>query len=701
MGHRASAGEHLVESCCVEGHGLLVGQRLSGTYRIVRQLAQGGMGAIYEAVHLRLGEKRYAIKVLTSRYAADPDAVARFRREALVTSRLRNEHIVEVHDFNVDGELAYLVMELLDGEDLASRLDRAGSLSTDAIMRILAQVVVALDAAHRARIVHRDLKPQNIFLCTRGGRDDYVKVLDFGISKLLDSSSALTGEHALLGTPYYMAPEQAEGTPQDIDGRADVFALGAILWELLTGRRAFGAATLSAVLYKVCQVDPPDVHLVRPDLPPAVSMVLRRALAKDRTGRTPDVVTLGRELAAALHGVAPDCVPPPAPGGMRTPAKVTGPVSRDTVASLAAAPAPRVVVPTSLASVGARPASGSPNHDAGPSPAAANPVSLAQVAGAALAARMPSWPAGDEPAHPDPGVASRIATGSVHVPARRSRRRAILALVAVCVTAAGAVTGAVLGVRAHSSNDTGVAKVTAAAPPTQPPAPASQPPAPASQPSDEVAIFFAVEPAGAEVALRVDGALVTDRNLRRTRSRTPLLLTAEAPGYLPFRAEPVPDRDQVVTVSLRPVPAVAPKIAPPRRAPAPASATRTATHRRPSSASASAGAGSSAPAPDPAPRTRELPAPTASPVSRPLYTPSPSVTEQVPRDAGVSSSPAREASAPPDAGAQRRPDVVAPAGPQQPGAQPPAVPPPAPAVPPPATTPPKPPLKTGTVFDNP
>jgi hypothetical protein len=434
--------------------------------------------------------------------------------------------------------------------------------------------------------------------------------------------------------------------------------------------------------------------MVRPDLPPAVSMVLRRALAKDRAGRTPDVVTLGREFAAALHGVVPDSVPPPAPGGMTTLAEMMGRAPPDTVASYPAAPAPRVVLPTSLeAGAGARPASGSPNHDAGPPPAAANPVSRGQVASAARPAWMPSWPAADEPAHPDPGVASRIATGSIHVPARRSRRRAILALVGVCVTAAGAVTGAVLGVLAHSSNDAGVAQVTAAASPSQPPAPASQP-----SESDDVTIFFAVEPAGAEVALKVDGALVTDRHMRRTRSRTPLVVTAEAAGYLPFRAEPVPDRDQVVTVSLRPSPAVAPKGAPPRRAPAPAGATRTEPHPRSSRASTSAGAGSPAPAPDPASRTREPPAPTARPVSRPRYTPSPSVTEQVPPDAGVSSSPQREASAPPDAGAQGRPDVVAPAGPQQPGARPPAQ---APAVPPPATTPPKPPRKTGTVFDNP
>jgi hypothetical protein len=672
----------------------LVGQQLSDTYRIVRPLAHGGMGAIYEAVHLRLGGKRYAIKVLTSRYASDPDAVARFRREALVTSGLRNEHIVEVHDFNVHGGLAYLVMELLVGEDLAARLKRASSLSIDAVARILAQVVTALDAAHRARIVHRDLKPQNIFLCTRDGRDDYVKVLDFGISKLLDSASMLTGEHALLGTPYYMAPEQAGGTPQDIDGRTDVFALGAILWELLTGRMAFSAPTLSATLYKVCMVDPPDVHLVRPDLLPTVSMVLRRALAKDRAGRTPDVVTLGREFAAALQGVAPDSVPPPAPGGMTTLAEAMGQSSPSTVASSPAAPAPRVVLLTSLeAGVGARPASGSPHHGAGPSPAAADPVFPAQDASAAVPAWMPSWPATAAPAHPDPGVASRMATGSVHVPPRRSRRRAIIALAAAGITAA-VVTGAVLGALAGSSNDASVGAVTVAASPPQPA------PAPASQPSDEVTLFFAVEPVGAEVALRVDGVLVTDHHIRRARSRTPLVVTAEGVGYMPFRAEPVPDRDQTITVSLRPVPAVAAKGAPPRRAPAPASATRTETHRRPSSASTSADQGPSARTPDTASPAPEPPARSATSASHPRYVPSPHVTGRVPPDAGVSSPPEHQASAAPDAGAPRQPDVVAPAAPQQPGARPPPQA-PAPAVTAPATTPVKPPPKTGTIFDNP
>ncbi|HEX3765828.1 MAG TPA: protein kinase [Kofleriaceae bacterium] len=679
-------------------HGSLVGHQLSDTYRVVGQLAHGGMGSIYEAVHLRLGGKRYAIKVLASRYASNPDAVARFRREALVTSGLRNEHIVEVHDFNVDGGLAYLVMELLVGEDLAARIKRARSIPIDAVVRLLAQVVAALDAAHRARIVHRDLKPQNIFLCARDGRDDYVKVLDFGISKLLDSSTMLTGEHALLGTPYYMAPEQALGKSQELDGRADVFALGAILWELLTGRMAFAAPTLSAALYQVCQVDPPDVHMLRPGIPPAVSMVLRHALAKDPAERTPDVVTLEREFAAALQGVAPDCVPPPAPGGMKTLAEVIG-ASPDTVASSPAAPVPRIVPPTALEAGGRlRVASGSPIHDAGPSPAAANQVPPAQVASAALPARMPRWPTGVQPAHPDAGLASPMATGSVLVPTRRSRGRAILALAVACIAAALIATGIVLGVRAGSSNGPGAGEATIAASP-------SPPPAPASQPAVEVAIVFAVEPAGAEVALRVDGVLVTDRRLRRTRSRTPLMVTAEAAGYLPFRAEPVPDRDQIVDVRLQPSPAAAVKRVPPRHATAPVGATRNETHPRPRSprASTSAAAGSSAATPDlaspkPEPPKPEPPKP-EPPASRPRYVPSASVTGQVPPGPGSSGSPGREASAPPDAGGPKGTDG-GPAAPQQPGARP-APQAPAPAAPPPATTPPKPPPKTGTIFDNP
>src|SRR5262249_17493121 len=209
---------------------------------------------------------------------------------------------------------AYMVMELLEGEDLGQRIRTRGPMAPGAVERIVGEVCSALAAAHRANIIHRDLKPPNIFLCKRGDRDDFVKVLDFGVSKVLDSSSIVTRDHALVGTPYYMSPEQADGRIHEIDARTDVFALGAIIWEMLIGRMAFEAPALSVALYKVAFVDPPEVPRVRPDLPRAVAAVLRRALAKDRAHRTATATQLARELGEALRGEMPASLPPPAPG---------------------------------------------------------------------------------------------------------------------------------------------------------------------------------------------------------------------------------------------------------------------------------------------------------------------------------------------------------------------------------------------------
>jgi len=273
------------------------------------------MGAIFSATHARLSGKQFAIKVLAPEVAENPELLQRFRREAEIASQLGHEHIVDVVDFNVADGMAYMVMELLDGEDLGQRIRARGPMPLDAVERIAGEVCSALDAAHRANIVHRDLKPPNIFLCRRGGRDDFVKVLDFGVSKVLDSSSIVTRDHALVGTPYYMSPEQADGRVAEIDARTDVFALGAIIWEMLIGRMAFEAPSLSVALYKVAFVDPPEAHLLRPDVPPAVSAVLRHAMAKDRVHRTATATQLARELGEALRGAMPASLPPPAPGG--------------------------------------------------------------------------------------------------------------------------------------------------------------------------------------------------------------------------------------------------------------------------------------------------------------------------------------------------------------------------------------------------
>jgi serine/threonine-protein kinase len=184
----------------------------------------------------------------------------------------------------------------------------------------------ALEAAHGAGIVHRDLKPQNVFLCKKLGRDDFVKIVDFGISKVKDSSSVVTRDHSLMGTPFYMSPEQADGLVQQIDSRTDIFALGAIMWEMLVGRMAFEAPTISGAMYKVVHVDPPEVHILRPDVPPAVSLVLRRAMAKQKDWRYASVTELAYDFANACRGLAPAVQPPPMQGVAATVAPVAVPV---------------------------------------------------------------------------------------------------------------------------------------------------------------------------------------------------------------------------------------------------------------------------------------------------------------------------------------------------------------------------------------
>jgi serine/threonine protein kinase len=290
----------------------LVGATLHGQYKIVRPIGAGGMGAIFEASHTRLAHKRYAVKLLHPSIASNQDVFLRFRREAEIASELGHDHIVEVHDFNVtpDGE-PYMVIELLDGEDLSQRITRLGATSVPQAIRIVNQVASALAAAHAAKIVHRDLKPQNIYLCRRHGVDDFVKVLDFGVSKVRDSSSVVTQDHALMGTPFYMSPEQADGKVHEIDQRTDVFALGAIVWEMLTGQMAFESPTPMGAMYKVVHTDPPPVHEIARGLPKELSQVIERALAKRKEDRYDSVLDFARDLTAAAEGVPPSILPPP------------------------------------------------------------------------------------------------------------------------------------------------------------------------------------------------------------------------------------------------------------------------------------------------------------------------------------------------------------------------------------------------------
>jgi eukaryotic-like serine/threonine-protein kinase len=493
----------------------LLGSTLADTYRLVRVIGRGGMGLIWEAHHVRLKGKRYALKLLGAQFARDQGVLARFRREAEIASQLGNEHIVEVHDFNTASGQAYMVMEMLEGEDLAGRIKGRGALPIEDAKHIFDQVASALDAAHRAHIVHRDLKPPNVFLCRRGGRDDYVKVLDFGLSKVLDSMTVVTRDYTLLGTPYYMSPEQAEGRIKEIDQRADVFALGAIFWEMLTGQMAFGGSTFAEVLEKVRLVDPPDVHLLRREVPPGVSLALRRALAKDRHARTPAVAALAGELTAALRGSGPGPASSP-PQPWQSP---SGPVP-------------------AVAPVGAQ-ADGmlwSPSPDVMPVP--------------------PAWHQPAPPVHAAHASAPMktvlVAKGSVHIPPRR-KSGPIIALVITLIASALATAGVWFALTQSEQTEEETvpspepAEFAKAAPaPAEPTAPE---PAPAA--AEQVALSFTVEPRGVSADIYVDGERVIDGQIKLERSDKPVSITARAKGYPSFRTQVAPKSDRTIAIVFR------------------------------------------------------------------------------------------------------------------------------------------------------
>jgi eukaryotic-like serine/threonine-protein kinase len=323
----------------------LEGTVLENAYRLVRLIGQGGMGAVYEATQLRLN-KRVAIKLMSSSEISDMVSLMRFHQEAEITSKLGHPHLVNVVDFGTaETGQPYLVMEYLEGEDLDQRLQRTHQIPPETAARIVVQSASALGAAHAQQIVHRDLKPANIFLMQVPGEPEFVKVLDFGISKIKAANAKrLTNVRAVVGTPSYMSPEQATGRADDTDHRADQWALACIAWEMLCGHPPFVADDVTALFYQITRIDPPSLMREVPDLPRGVEEVLRRGLSRNHLDRFPSIREFARAFELTVLGYNSDLTPPPfriapppeANGGRITPARVS---ANQAAAQLDSAPA--------------------------------------------------------------------------------------------------------------------------------------------------------------------------------------------------------------------------------------------------------------------------------------------------------------------------------------------------------------------------
>jgi serine/threonine protein kinase len=292
----------------------LIGRVLDERYRIEAAIGQGGMGAVYRGTHLMMNQ-RVALKVLRPHPpgAPPPAAMRRFSREARGTFALDSEHCVRVLDFAAteDG-LVYMVMEHLDGRTVGDELAVDGPMAPARVAHVARQVCAALDAAHRLGFVHRDLKPDNVMLIRRGADADHVKVLDFGLAKLFDdgrkaavfSIAPLTQKDIVFGTPDYMSPEQATGQP--LEPRTDVYSLGVVMFEMLTGQLPYDGKNAMAVLAKHVKEPVPSARLARPALgiPEGLDLLVRRCMAKRREDRPASALALAAELAALEQTLA-------------------------------------------------------------------------------------------------------------------------------------------------------------------------------------------------------------------------------------------------------------------------------------------------------------------------------------------------------------------------------------------------------------
>ena len=285
----------------------MIGQIIAGAYRIGRVVGEGGMGKVYEAQHLRLGHRKVAIKVLHPEFARDRDVVSRFQREAESASSITHPNVIQVFDVDTtaDGR-PFLVGEFLEGEELGDHLERVGKLDIGTAVNLARQVCRALAAAHQRGVVHRDMKPENVFL-TKQHEAVHIKVIDFGISKSGKGETNLTRTGMIIGTPAFMAPEQARGDKVDV--RADIYATGALLYTMLTGKRPFDSDDPTATLTLVLTSDPERPRALDPNIPEGLELVVQRAMAKNAADRYQTMNDL--EVALAPFDAIPSIVSAP------------------------------------------------------------------------------------------------------------------------------------------------------------------------------------------------------------------------------------------------------------------------------------------------------------------------------------------------------------------------------------------------------
>lgn len=533
-----------------------VGDVLLGKYRILRRIGLGGMGSVWEAVHEQIG-KRVAVKILHPDMSLKPDLVARFTREARAAGAIGHSSIIDVYDIGTSDEGApCLVMECLKGQNLAQVLKRVRGPIPDMglSLYVVCQTLSALEAAHDKGIIHRDLKPDNIFLVQSGQFLPDIKLLDFGISKMIvpgTPDDRLTQTGTIMGTPFYMAPEQARGR-KEVDHRVDIYAMGVILYECLTGQVPFWAENTFALVYEILNSPLSPPRALRPEIPEPIEQAVLRALSRDPAERYQRAFQMLEGLFPLLADQAKGRIS--LPQQMMDTSEVAGTI--DSVPGLS----------LGISALGSSP----PASGASSNVASSRPGLVSSPPGSVPATRLSSSATSPEPGTPMGWTVS----GEIALATRPKLKLIIGAVVAAVVVLIGGVVVAAAVLLDGDDDEPEAARSAVVAQASEPveaqPAAASveattPPPTAAASPrSEPVAITLEGVPEAARVF--IDDELVEGLELRQPRSSEEHTLRIEAAGHQAFTDVITFDQERTIEVALEPI--EAPRQRPRRRRPA-------------------------------------------------------------------------------------------------------------------------------------